>query len=145
MKSKFDEILATLKSCAATGGVVHITAAKHLIHEAYHAGYDAASEANAEAYREAKSLATFLYSKHYKGEAPQFELCNSTAGILTQIDNMVCGLVKPEEGKADPSTLTTEQAHYIRASLASAMGINDYVLYGECIDSVLNEMVNNGK
>jgi len=47
-----------------------------------------------EAMREATGIALFLHNKHYKSESPNFELCDSPAGILTQIDNMVCGLVK---------------------------------------------------
>lgn len=53
----------------------------------YKAEYD-------DAMREATDLALFLHKKHYKNESPEFDLCDSPAGILTQIDNMVCGLVK---------------------------------------------------
>lgn len=43
---------------------------------------------------EAAHLALFLWKKHYAEIAPNFGLCDSAAGIITQIDNMVCELVK---------------------------------------------------
>ncbi len=44
--------------------------------------------------RESENLALSLYNKHYADEpdAVPFELCDSPAGVITQIDNMVCGL-----------------------------------------------------
>ena len=50
-------------------------------------------------YLEAKMVADYLalvlWKKHYKKESPNFELCEDVAGVITQIDNMVAGLVKP--------------------------------------------------
>ena len=55
------------------------------------------------AYREASSLALSLHKKFYTEESPNFELCDSTAGIITQIDNMTCGLMKiPDEHEQKP-------------------------------------------
>jgi hypothetical protein len=48
------------------------------------------------AYREACYLANSLYKKHYKNPTSSFELCDTTAGVISQIDNMVAELVKPE-------------------------------------------------
>lgn len=45
------------------------------------------------AYVEASSLALSLHKKFYEKVSPHFELCDSTAGIISQIDNMVCTLV----------------------------------------------------
>ncbi len=53
------------------------------------------------AYREAVSLATWLFKKHFAGEEHYasgrvvWEPCDTTAGVISQIDNMVCGLVQP--------------------------------------------------
>lgn len=44
---------------------------------------------------EAESLAMALWKKHYKDDSPDFSLCDSVAGVISQIDNMVCALVKP--------------------------------------------------
>jgi hypothetical protein len=44
-------------------------------------------------YREAANLAIFLVKKHYS-ENPTFSLCDSTQGIISQIANMVCQLVR---------------------------------------------------
>ena len=41
---------------------------------------------------EAIHLCMAIYNQHYKQGSPNFELCDSTAGIISQIDNMVAGL-----------------------------------------------------
>ena len=53
------------------------------------------------AYSEACNLATALFKKHF-AHLPDFasgqavwNLCDSTAGVISQIDNMVAGLVQP--------------------------------------------------
>ena len=53
------------------------------------------------AYSEACNLATALFKKHF-AHLPDFasgqavwSLCDSTAGVISQIDNMVAGLVQP--------------------------------------------------
>ena len=45
-----------------------------------------------DANREASSLAMFLYNSYYKDDSIGFELCDTPAGIITQIDNMVAGM-----------------------------------------------------
>ena len=52
------------------------------------------SETDSLAMIEAKSLAMSLWSKYYKEESPDFYLCDSVAGIISQIDNMTAGLTK---------------------------------------------------
>lgn len=44
--------------------------------------------------REAEGLAMNLWRKHYKDESPTFDLCDSVAGVISQIDNMSCCLIK---------------------------------------------------
>ena len=54
------------------------------------------------AYREAARLAKWLFNKHYAHEEHYasgrvvWGLCDTTAGVISQIDNMVCQLVKAE-------------------------------------------------
>ena len=48
----------------------------------------------ADAKRYAESLALSLWAKHYMQESPDFELCDSVAGVISQIDNMTTGLSK---------------------------------------------------
>ena len=48
------------------------------------------------AFEEASNLARALHKKFYKDINPNFELCDSTAGIISQIDNMVCTLVEAQ-------------------------------------------------
>lgn len=43
---------------------------------------------------EAESLAVALHARHYKEDSPDFGLCDSVGGIISQIDNMACGLIK---------------------------------------------------
>lgn len=65
---------------------------------------------NCLAFEEALRLALYLHEKFYKNISPNFELCDSTAGIISQIDNMVCTLVKAQP-KREP--LSDEEAHVL--------------------------------
>jgi len=47
-----------------------------------------------EAYGYAKRLAKFIWEKHYKEESPNWTPLQDVLGVLTQIDNMFCGLEK---------------------------------------------------
>ncbi len=51
-----------------------------------------------ETYGYAKRLAEFIWEKHYKKESPDWTPLPDVLGVLTQIDNMTCGLekAKPE-------------------------------------------------
>jgi hypothetical protein len=60
-----------------------------------------------DAFREASSLAMSLWKKHYKEASPNFELLSTTAGIISQIDNMVSGLTA--------SSATSSGEEFIRA------------------------------
>jgi hypothetical protein len=60
------------------------------------------------AYREAASLAQWLFNKHFAHEEHYasgrvvWELCDTTAAVISQIDNMVCKLVREQE-QGEPS------------------------------------------
>ena len=41
---------------------------------------------------EANTLAMALWKRHYRKESPDFELCDSVAGVISQIDNMSAGI-----------------------------------------------------
>ena len=55
-------------------------------------------------YTYASSLATAIWQKHYIKESPKFALLDTIEGVLTQIDNMTCGLVreKPAQPEQEP-------------------------------------------
>ena len=55
-------------------------------------------------YAYASSLAKTIWQKHYIKESPKFALLDTTEGVLTQIDNMTCGLVreKPAQPQQEP-------------------------------------------
>jgi len=48
---------------------------------------------NAAAMNEASTLALAIHRRYYLKESPNFELCDSVAGIISQIDNMAAGLL----------------------------------------------------
>ena len=50
-----------------------------------------------QANREAEYLAMHLWKKYYKDDSPNFELSDSVAGVISQIDNMCTGLTKASE------------------------------------------------
>jgi hypothetical protein len=52
----------------------------------------------------ASNLAKTIWQKHYMKESPKFALLDTTEGVLTQIDNMTCGLVreKPAQPEQEP-------------------------------------------
>lgn len=47
-----------------------------------------------EAYGYAQRLATSLWEDYYKDAAPDWKPLDTTLGVLTQIDNMVAGILK---------------------------------------------------
>ena len=62
----------------------------------------------------ASSLATAIWQKHYIKESPKFALLDTTQGVLTQIDNMTCGLVreKPAQPEQEPVAWATKDDFY---------------------------------
>lgn len=50
-----------------------------------------------QAYKEATDLANFLWKKFYKESAPNWEPLDTTEGVITQIDNMVAGVISDLE------------------------------------------------
>ena len=63
------------------------------------------------AYIYASNLAKTIWQKHYMKESPKFALLDTTEGVLTQIDNMTCGLVREK-----PAQPEQEPVAYIRVS-----------------------------
>ena len=66
-------------------------------------------EALSDAHREALYLAQSIWRSEYLRECPNWEPCDTVAGIITQIDNMYAGMrlqrdearaaLQPKEGK----------------------------------------------
>ena len=67
----------------------------------------------------AKRLAQAIWEKYYKEESPDWKPKNDVLGLLTQIDNMTCGLEKaqPEQGTWTPVEIgvdvTPEGTHVV--------------------------------
>jgi hypothetical protein len=47
--------------------------------------------------RYAQSLATTIWEKHWKQDAPNWKPLDDVLGVLTQIDNMVAGMTRPNK------------------------------------------------
>ena len=64
------------------------------------------------AYIYASNLAKTIWQKHYIKESPKFALFDTIEGVLTQIDNMTCGLVreKPAQPEQEPVGQLLEDA-----------------------------------
>ena len=54
----------------------------------------ASEERSVEALDYAARLASHLYEKHWRNEAPNWRLLDDLIGVLTQLDNMTVGLVR---------------------------------------------------
>lgn len=61
-------------------------------------------------YDYARDLAYYLWRKHYKKDAPDWEPFEDLYGVLSQIDNMTTGLTRR-------STLTEKAAAFFRKLL----------------------------
>ncbi|MND57724.1 hypothetical protein D3C80_488580 [compost metagenome] len=61
------------------------------------------------AYREAKQLALYLHQKHYAVSAPNWQPLSDLRGVISQIDNMVCGLIAKPNGWQLVPTHPTEE------------------------------------
>lgn len=44
----------------------------------------------------AQRLTTSLWEQHYKADAPDWQPLEDMTGVLTQIDNMIVGLARPQ-------------------------------------------------
>jgi hypothetical protein len=75
---------------------------------------DIAQTQLAQAHSEASSLAMAMWRTDYQKVSPNFELSDSVAGIITQIDNMHSGALIRLEG-------AKEMLRQLRERLASAM------------------------
>jgi len=47
-----------------------------------------------EEYRYARTLAESIWKNHYQKESPNWKPFDELMGVLSQIDNMTCGLIK---------------------------------------------------
>lgn len=73
----------------------------------------------------AKQLATSLWQRHYREDAPQWEPCGDLMGLLSQIDNMVSGLTRAAQ---QPAAVETPEEEGRRLAQNECIGLSD--LYG---------------
>ena len=53
-----------------------------------------------DAMREASGLAMSIWRSEFRNESPEFELCDSPTGVVTQIDNMFAGIRQQRDALA---------------------------------------------
>lgn len=84
---------------------------EHFVNRAITAIKKALAQEQDGTYVYASNLAKTIWQKHYIKESPKFALLDSTEGVLTQIDNMTCGLVreKPAQPEQEPVALQYPQ------------------------------------
>jgi hypothetical protein len=78
-------------------------------------------EQETQGYREAAQLAKWLFKTHYAQQEHYasgrviWGLCDTTAGVISQIDNMVCKLVLPKEPEKEPVAFENwHKANYVQ-------------------------------
>ena len=78
------------------------------------------------AYIYASNLAKIIWQKHYMKESPKFALLDTTEGVLTQIDNMTCGLVreKPAQPEQEPVACVQDLGEVKRKHLVYEKGMD---------------------
>ena len=86
------------------------------------------------AYHEAVSLAKWLFRKHFAHEEDYasgrvvWEPCDTTVGVISQIENMVCGLVRQQrQVKQEPFTVLVRKRSWFKNTWEAApCGFPDY-------------------
>ena len=58
-----------------------------------------------EEFRYAKNLANAIWRKNYKDTAPEFKPLNDMYGVLSQIDNMTCGMSRTTPARQEAAPL----------------------------------------
>ena len=104
------------------------------------------TEQETQAYREAAQLAKWLFKTHYAQEEAYVSgrviwgLCDTTAGVISQIDNMVCKLVLLKEPEQEPvescngmpayeGPLSKTQRKQLTQELNAPLTLNGVALY----------------
>jgi hypothetical protein len=93
------------------------------------------------AYIYASNLAKTIWQKHYMKESPKFALLDTTEGVLTQIDNMTCGLVREtaqQEQEPWPEEPTGHMARGVKPSKISNAITEIYALFGAAHNADIN-------
>jgi hypothetical protein len=85
------------------------------------------------AYGYASRLAVAIWQKHYMKDAPKWKPLDTTEGVLTQIDNMTCGLVKekPIQPEQEPVAILNHAhgVHTFRNVKLKGLPDGEYLVY----------------
>lgn len=70
-----------------------------------------------DAMREASGLAMSIWRSEFRNESPEFDLCDSPAGVITQIDNMFAGVRQQRDALAAQVELMRSALELARISV----------------------------
>jgi hypothetical protein len=85
----------------------------------------------------ASTLAKTIWQKHWMKESPKFELLDTIEGVLTQIDNMTCRLVREKLAQRTWIGLTDAEITEIRLKSFDSIATNHAVY--KAIEAKLRE------
>jgi hypothetical protein len=82
-------------------------------------------------YTYASNLAKTIWQIHYMKDSPEWKPLDTTEGVLTQIDNMTCGLVreKPAQPEQEPVAWMDKDGDVLSASVVNGKGLRNIPLY----------------
>jgi hypothetical protein len=72
-------------------------------------------------YGYASSLATAIWQKHYMKDSPKWKPLDTTEGVLTQINNMTCGLIKEKSAQPEQEPVAYINVEKRRLEFAEPM------------------------
>jgi hypothetical protein len=94
-------------------GKIEMLAAKPTHQQGLQVDAPPAAQRQPDAYGYAKRLAVAIWEQHYKDVAPQWNPLDDLMGVLTQIDNMIAGLVTPPAAQpAVPDAFGTREGEH---------------------------------
>lgn len=92
------------------------------------------------AMREASELAMCIWRSEFRNESPEFELCDSPAGVISQIDNMFAGIRQQRDALAAQVAAYKERSSELYKLCDELI---DHLRYNKAErDEVLNEFWN---
>lgn len=86
--------ITAIHSCDATDDMEEFIVQQSIANKILRTRLEEAKRINAELMTEASGVAVYLWENNYKDESPDFKLLDDVSGVISQIDNMSCGLVR---------------------------------------------------
>jgi hypothetical protein len=87
---------------------------------------------NRQACDEVKDLCIEIYEQHYEEEFSAFEVCDSIDGVISQIDNMVTGIVERAE-KAEAEVDKLRDTPWINRAISAEKVVFSALMWSESV------------